>query len=101
MKLILNIVLSLLAMASIGPQIGGQTVDIVIVVMDEGALKHLLSSKFQIGADVAGSPGPVGEKGADPAWRKADILSYSKSRGIFAGVNLKGTTIKQDKDAIV
>jgi lipid-binding SYLF domain-containing protein len=86
---------------SIGLQIGGQAVDVVIVVMDENAFKRLLSSKFKIGADVAGSPGPVGHKSGDTDWRRAEILSYSKSRGVFAGVNLKGAVVKQDKDAIV
>jgi SH3 domain-containing YSC84-like protein 1 len=86
---------------SIGLQVGGQTVDVVIVVMDENAFKRLLSSKFKIGADVAGSPGPVGHKSGDTDWRRAEILSYSKSRGVFAGVNLKGAVVKQDKDAIV
>ncbi len=86
---------------SIGPQIGGQAVDVVIVVMDENAFKRLLSSKFKIGADVAGSPGPIGQKSGDTDWRKAEILSYSKSHGVFAGLNLKGAAVKQDKDAIV
>ena len=86
---------------SIGPQIGGQAVDVIIVVMDENAFKRLLSSKFKIGADVAGSPGPIGQKSGDTDWRKAEILSYSKSHGVFAGLNLKGAAVKQDKDAIV
>jgi len=86
---------------SIGPQIGGQAVDVVIVVMDENAFRRLLSSKFKIGADVAGSPGPIGQKSGDTDWRKAEILSYSKSHGVFAGLNLKGAAVKQDKDAIV
>jgi len=85
---------------SIGPQIGGHAVDVVIVVMDQNAFKRLLSSKFKIGADVAGSPGPIGQK-SDTDWRKAEILSYSKSHGVFAGLNLKGAAVKQDKDAIV
>jgi SH3 domain-containing YSC84-like protein 1 len=86
---------------SIGLQAGGQAVDVVIVVIDENAFKRLLSSKFKIGADVAGSPGPVGQKSGDTDWRKAEILSYSKSHGVFAGLNLKGAAVKQDKDAIV
>ena len=85
---------------SIGLQIGSQTVDVVLVVLDESAFKRLLSSKFKIGADVAGSPGPIGQK-SDTDWRKAEILSYSKSHGVFAGLNLKGAAVKQDKDAIV
>src|SRR6266568_478649 len=86
---------------SIGLQIGGQAVDVVIVIMDENAFKRLLSSKFKIGADVAGSPGPIGQKSGDTDWRKAEILSYSKSHGVFAGLNLKGAAVNQDKDAIV
>jgi SH3 domain-containing YSC84-like protein 1 len=84
--------------ASVGLQIGGQAIDVVIVVMDRNAFNRLLSSNFKIGADVAGSPGPVGDKGD---WRKAQILSYSKFHGVFAGVTLKGATVKQDKDGIV
>jgi SH3 domain-containing YSC84-like protein 1 len=86
---------------SIGLQVGGQAVDVVIVVMDVNAFKRLLSSKFKIGADVAGSPGPVGQKSGNADWRKAEILSYSKSHGVFAGVNLKGAAVKQDKDGII
>jgi len=87
--------------ASIGLQIGGQAIDVVIIVMDKNAFNRLLSSKFRIGADVAGSPGPVGDKSDKTDWRTAQILSYSKSHGVFAGVTLKGATVKQDKDGIV
>ena len=87
--------------ASIGLQIGGQAIDVVIIVMDKNAFNRLLSSKFKIGADVAGSPGPVGNKSDKTDWRTAQILSYSKSHGVFAGVTLKGATVKQDKDGIV
>jgi SH3 domain-containing YSC84-like protein 1 len=87
--------------ASVGLQIGGQAIDVVIVVMDRNAFNRLLSSNFKIGADVAGSPGPVGDKGDKTDWRKAQILSYSKFHGVFAGVTLKGATVKQDKDGIV
>jgi lipid-binding SYLF domain-containing protein len=87
--------------ASIGLQIGGQAIDVVIVAMDRNAFNRLLSSNFKIGADVAGSPGPVGDQSDKTDWRKAQILSYSKSRGVFAGVTLKGATVKQDKDGIV
>src|SRR5439155_24268187 len=86
---------------SIGHQICGHAVDVVIVVMDQNAFKRLLSSKFKIGADVAGSPGPTGQKSGDTDWRKVEILSYSKSHGVVAGLNLKGAAVKQDKDAIV
>jgi len=87
--------------ASVGLQIGGQAIDVVIVIMDRNAFNRLLSSNFKIGADVAGSPGPVGDKSDKTDWRKAQILSYSKSHGVFAGVTLKGATVKQDKDGIV
>jgi SH3 domain-containing YSC84-like protein 1 len=86
---------------SIGLQIGSQTVDVVLVVLDESAFKRLLSSKFKIGADVAGSPGPIGQHNEDTDWRKTEILSYSQSRGAFAGINLKGAAVKQDKDGTV
>jgi SH3 domain-containing YSC84-like protein 1 len=87
--------------ASIGLQIGGQAIDVVIIIMDKNAFNRLLSSKFKIGADVAGSPGPVGDNSDKTDWRTAQILSYSKSHGVFAGVTLKGATVKQDKDGIV
>jgi len=69
--------------------------------LDESAFKRLLSSKFKIGADVAGSPGPIGQHNEDTDWRKTEILSYSQSRGAFAGINLKGAAVKQDKDGTV
>jgi lipid-binding SYLF domain-containing protein len=87
--------------ASIGLQIGGQATDLIIVVLDKNAFNRLLSSNFKIGADVAGSPGPVGHESHTTEWRNAQILSYSKSHGVFGGVTLKGATVKQDKDGIV
>jgi SH3 domain-containing YSC84-like protein 1 len=87
--------------ASIGLQIGSQAVDLILVFLDQNALQELLSSKFRIGAEVAGTPGPIGNQSATSDWRKAKILTYSKARGVFAGVTLKGTAVKQDKDGIV
>jgi lipid-binding SYLF domain-containing protein len=83
-----------------GLQLGGQAVDLVMVIMNQQGMDHLLSSKFKIGADASAAAGPVGrDAGADTDWKmKAEVLSYSRARGIFAGVDLNGTAITQDKD---
>jgi lipid-binding SYLF domain-containing protein len=83
-----------------GLQLGGQAIDLVMLVMNEKGMQHLLSSKFKIGAEASGSAGPVGRQAAgDTDWKmKAEILSYSRTRGLFAGINLNGASIKQDKD---
>ena len=83
-----------------GLQLGGQATDLVMLVMNDKGLEHLLSSKFKIGAEASGAAGPVGRQAAgDTDWKmKSEILSYSRSRGIFAGINLNGASIKQDKD---
>jgi lipid-binding SYLF domain-containing protein len=86
---------------SIGLQIGGQSVDLVMVVMDQNALVRLLSSKFKIGTDISGRAGPIGPETGETDWRHADVLSYSKSRGAFVGIDLKGAALKQDKDSTV
>ncbi len=83
-----------------GLQLGGQAVDLVMVAMNEDGMKHLLSSKFKIGADASAAAGPVGrDAGADTDWKmKAEILTYSRARGVFAGVDLNGAVVSQDKD---
>ncbi len=83
-----------------GLQLGGQATDLVMLVMNDKGLEHLLSSKFKIGAEASGAAGPVGRQAAgDTDWKmKSEILSYSRSRGLFAGINLNGASIKQDKD---
>lgn len=86
---------------SIGLQIGSQSVDLVMVIMDQAALERLLSSKFKIGTGVDDSPGPIGERTTEIDLRKSAILSYSRSRGAFAGVDLKGAAVTQDKDATI
>jgi SH3 domain-containing YSC84-like protein 1 len=86
---------------SIGLQIGTQSVNIILVILDRDALKELILRKFKIGSEVAGTPGPTSSENAGSDWRDAKILTYSRSRGIFAGVTLKGATVKQDKDGIV
>jgi SH3 domain-containing YSC84-like protein 1 len=83
-----------------GLQLGGQAIDLVMLVMNQRGLDSLLSSKFKLGADASAAAGPVGrEAGADTDWKmKAEVLSYSRARGIFAGVDLNGSAITQDKD---
>jgi lipid-binding SYLF domain-containing protein len=83
-----------------GLQLGGEAVDLVMLVMNEKGMQHLLTSKFKIGAEASGAAGPVGRQAAgDTDWKmKSEILSYSRSRGAFAGINLNGASVKQDKD---
>jgi lipid-binding SYLF domain-containing protein len=83
-----------------GLQLGGQAVDLVLVVMNQQGMQHLLSSKFKIGADASAAAGPVGrDAAADTDWKmKAEILTYSRARGLFAGVDLSGSAVTQDKD---
>jgi SH3 domain-containing YSC84-like protein 1 len=86
---------------SIGLQIGGQAVDLVLVVMDERGLQQLLKNQFKIGGDASVAAGPVGRdaEASTDLQMRAKILSYSRTRGLFAGVTLKGSTIRQDRDA--
>jgi len=83
-----------------GLQLGGQAIDLVMLVMNKKGMDHLLSSKFKIGAEATGAAGPVGRQAAAGTdWKmKAEVLTYSRSRGLFAGINLNGAAIKQDKD---
>jgi SH3 domain-containing YSC84-like protein 1 len=83
-----------------GLQIGGQAVDLVMIVTNDDGMQHLLSSKFKLGADASAAAGPVGrDAGADTDWKmKAEVLTYSRARGIFAGIDLNGSAITQDKD---
>jgi lipid-binding SYLF domain-containing protein len=85
---------------SFGLQIGGQAVDLVMLVMNEQGMRNLLSSKFKLGADASVAAGPVGRHAAaDTDWKlRAQVLSYSRARGAFAGLELAGAVIKQDKD---
>jgi len=86
---------------SVGFQIGGSETDVVLLVMNEGAIDKLLSSKFTIGADASATAGPVGRTAAaaTDAQLHAQILTYSRSRGLFAGVSLEGATLRPDDDA--
>jgi lipid-binding SYLF domain-containing protein len=86
---------------SIGAQIGAQAVDLVLVVQNRRGLEQLVRNQFRIGGDAAVSAGPVGRdvSAATDIQLRAQILSYSRSRGLFAGVTLNGSTIRQDRDA--
>jgi SH3 domain-containing YSC84-like protein 1 len=83
-----------------GLQIGGQAVDLVMIVTNDDGMQHLLASKFKLGADASVAAGPVGrDTGADTDWKmKAEVLSYSRARGVFAGIDLSGSSLTQDKD---
>jgi SH3 domain-containing YSC84-like protein 1 len=84
---------------SFGLQLGGESTDVILLVMNQRGVDHLLSDHFKIGVDAAAAAGPVGRNVAaatDIALR-SEILSYSRSRGLFAGVDLGGTVVKHDK----
>ncbi|HXW93049.1 MAG TPA: lipid-binding SYLF domain-containing protein [Terriglobales bacterium] len=85
---------------SFGFQIGAQAVDLIMLIMDDNGMRNLLSSKFKLGADASVAAGPVGRHAAaDTDWRlRAQVLSYSRARGVFAGAALDGAVLKQDKD---
>jgi SH3 domain-containing YSC84-like protein 1 len=90
-----------LAKGSVGFQIGAQQTDLVLLVMNRSGLQKLLSDKVTLGADASIAAGPVGRSGsaATDAQLGAEILSYSRSQGLFAGINLSGGVLKADKDA--
>ena len=71
-----------------------------MLVMNDKGMEHLLSSKFKVGADASATAGPVGRHAsADTDWKmKSEILTYSRSRGVFAGIDLSGTAVTQDRD---
>jgi len=86
---------------SVGFQIGGQAVDLVMLIMNKDGMKHLLSSEFALGADASVAAGPVGRHAeGNTDWKmRAEVLTYSRARGLFAGVSLNGAVVKQDKDS--
>jgi SH3 domain-containing YSC84-like protein 1 len=86
---------------SIGFQIGGEATDLVLLVMNGKGMDSILSSKVKLGADASVAGGPKGrDASADTdAWMRAEILSYSRARGLFAGVSLEGSTIRPDDEA--
>jgi lipid-binding SYLF domain-containing protein len=84
-----------------GLQIGGQSIDLVLLVMNERGMQKLLGNKVTLGAEASVAGGPVGRdaRAATDAQMKAEILSYSRTQGLFAGVNLSGGVLKPDTDA--
>ncbi|HEV2349849.1 MAG TPA: lipid-binding SYLF domain-containing protein [Terriglobia bacterium] len=87
--------------ANVGFQLGGQATDFVLIVMNAKGAKKLLQSKTKLGSDASVAGGPVGRtaEGATDLQLHAEILTYSRSRGLFAGVSLEGQVIKQDNGA--
>ena len=85
---------------SFGWQIGGQSTDLVLVAMNQNGLQKMLHNKFKIGADAAASAGPVGRNAqAGTDWKlNAEFLTYSRSKGLFAGLDLDGTVLSQNED---
>ena len=86
---------------SFGFQIGGQAVDLVMLIMNNDGMQRLLSSKVSLGADASVAAGPVGRHAeGDTDWKmRAQVLTYSRARGVFAGVSLNGAVMNQDKDS--
>jgi len=86
---------------SFGLQLGGQATDFVLLVMNEGGAGAILSSKVKLGADASAAAGPKGrEAEADTdVTMRAEVLTYSRSRGLFAGISLEGSTVRPDNDA--
>src|ERR1700691_1689476 len=87
--------------ASIGFQLGGQATDFVLLVMNPAGARSLLSSKVKLGADASAAAGPKGRtaEGATDIVMTAEILSYSRNKGLFAGVSLEGSTLRSDGSA--
>jgi len=86
---------------SVGFQIGGQATDLILLIMNDRGMESILSSKVKLGADASVAAGPKGRDASanTDAWMRAEILSYSRSRGLFAGVSLEGSTLRPDDDA--
>ena len=84
-----------------GAQIGGEAIDLVMLIMNDNGMKQLLDAKFKLGGSGSVAAGPVGrEASASTDWKlRSEVLTYSRSRGLFAGATLNGAVIKQDDDA--
>lgn len=87
--------------ASFGLQLGGEATDFVLLMMSDRSAKGVLTSKVKLGADASAAAGPKGRdaSAATDATMRAEILSYSRARGAFAGVSLEGSTLRPDNDA--
>jgi lipid-binding SYLF domain-containing protein len=89
-----------MAGGSFGFQIGGQSTDLILVAVNERGFQDLLKDKFKIGGDASAAAGPVGRNGtASTDWKmSAELLSYSRNKGLFAGIDLDGTSVSQNKE---
>jgi lipid-binding SYLF domain-containing protein len=89
-----------MAGGSFGFQIGGQSTDLILVAVNDRGFQDLLKSKFKIGGDASAAAGPVGRNGtAATDWRmNAELLSYSRNKGLFAGIDLDGTSVSQNSE---
>ena len=87
---------------SFGLQIGVEGIDLVMVIQNDQGMEHLINSKFKIGADASAAAGPVGRHAsADTDWKmNAEILTYSRAKGVFAGLTLNGAAVKHDEDSM-
>ena len=87
--------------ASVGFQAGGQATDFVLLVMNQGGANGILAGKVKLGGDASVAAGPVGRTASaeTDVTLRAQILSYSRSRGVFAGISLSGSTVRPDNDA--
>jgi lipid-binding SYLF domain-containing protein len=85
---------------SFGLQLGGSSTDVIMLVLNEGGMKKLLSDKFTLGGEAAAAAGPVGRNTSanTDVLMTAEILSWSRSHGVFAGLSLEGATLRQDQD---
>src|SRR6202158_3006771 len=86
---------------SIGMQLGGEATDLILLVMNPRGVRSLLSSKIKLGGDASAAAGPTWRDASanTDAWMRAEILSYSRSRGLFAGISLEGSTLRPDNKA--
>ncbi len=89
-----------MAGGSFGFQIGGQATDLILVAVNDRGMQDLLRNKFKIGGDASAAAGPVGRAGqAATDWKmNAELLSYSRNKGVFAGISLDGTSVSQNKE---
>src|SRR5687768_2261902 len=86
---------------SVGAQIGGTEIDVILVIMNRSGVEHLLANQVKLGGEISAAAGPIGRAGeaSTDLQMQAQILSYSRSRGLFAGVTVNGSMIKEDVDA--
>jgi lipid-binding SYLF domain-containing protein len=86
---------------SVGAQIGGTEIDVILVIMNRSGVEHLLSNQVKLGGEISAAAGPVGRAGeaSTDLQMQGQILSYSRSRGLFAGATVNGSVVKEDVDA--